>query len=249
MDIYTNHNSILPYTGNPDSRKVRPYRDERVLWWNVGTDGTDSAFPLRCATGHSLFQLPNPFLQELPLRFLLGQRQSFLIRSPSLSGPAQPAVQIGTGRMRQVVICQFAMFQHRVDMLQSGLWAIAHGNGHGTIEMGYRRRVNSHQLVVKRNNLPPVGRSGRFRFSMNGRDRSLQRVSTEAAGVQGLLHQGPSLRDLLPVPERAVLIVQQNQLSGRRGSRGATGFLEQHQGKQPHDFRLWDFRLWLEFGQ
>ena len=44
-----------------------------------------------------LFQLPNPLLQELPLRFLLGQRQSFLIRGPSLSGPAEPAVHIRAG--------------------------------------------------------------------------------------------------------------------------------------------------------
>src|SRR5579859_5450913 len=104
--------------------------------------------------------------------------------------------------------------------------------------------MNSNQLVVKRNNLPPVGRSCRFRLSMNGCDRSLQCVSTEAAGVQGFLHQSHSLRDLLPVPERAVLMLQQNQLSGWRGSRGATGFLEQHQGKQAYDFRVWDFRLW-----
>ena len=46
---------------------------------------------------HSLFQLPNPLLQELPLWFLLGQRQSFLIRRPSLSCPAKPAVHIRTG--------------------------------------------------------------------------------------------------------------------------------------------------------
>jgi hypothetical protein len=43
-----------------------------------------------------LFQLPNPLLQELPLWFLLGQRQSFLIRGPSLSCPAKPAVHIRT---------------------------------------------------------------------------------------------------------------------------------------------------------
>ncbi len=30
-----------------------------------------------------LFQLPNPLLQELPLWFLVGQRQSFLIRGPN----------------------------------------------------------------------------------------------------------------------------------------------------------------------
>jgi len=34
-----------------------------------------------------LFQLPNPLLQELPRRFLLGQRQSFLIRGPGLRCP------------------------------------------------------------------------------------------------------------------------------------------------------------------
>src|SRR6202034_172669 len=44
-----------------------------------------------------LFQLPNPLSQELPLWSLLGQRQSFLIRGPSLGRPAEPAVHIGTG--------------------------------------------------------------------------------------------------------------------------------------------------------
>jgi hypothetical protein len=41
-------------------------------------------------------EMPNPLLEELPLWFLLGQGQSFLIRRPSLSCPAQPAVRIGT---------------------------------------------------------------------------------------------------------------------------------------------------------
>src|SRR5271166_43710 len=106
------------------------------------------------------------------------------------------------------------------------------------------RRLNSYQLVVKRDNLPPVGLTDRFRLRMNGRNRSLQCVRAEAAGLQGFLQQCHSLRDLLFVPERAVLIFQQNQLSGRRGSRGVTGFLQQHQGKQPNDLRLW-----LEVGQ
>src|SRR5205809_7071911 len=50
-----------------------------------------------CAGDHFLFQLPNPLLQEVPLRFLLGQRQRSLIRGPSLSRPAEPAVHICTG--------------------------------------------------------------------------------------------------------------------------------------------------------
>jgi len=44
-----------------------------------------------------LSQLPNSLLQELPLWFLLGQRQSFLIRGPGLSCPAKPAVNIRAG--------------------------------------------------------------------------------------------------------------------------------------------------------
>ena len=43
-----------------------------------------------------LFQLPNPLLQELPLWFLLGQGQSFLIRGPGLRRPAEPAAHIRT---------------------------------------------------------------------------------------------------------------------------------------------------------
>src|ERR1700679_778366 len=87
------------------------------------------------ATPFFLFQLANPLLQKLPLWFLLGQRQSFLIRGPGLSGPAEPAAHIRAGGMRQVIICQFAVCQHRVDMRQTGLWTIAHGNGHCTIEV------------------------------------------------------------------------------------------------------------------
>src|ERR1035441_9475287 len=127
--------------------------------------------------------------------------------------------------MRQAIIGQFAMFQYRVDMRQTGLWTIAHGNCHGTIQLYNWRRLNSYQSVVKRNNLPPVGRSDRFRLRMNGPNRSLQCVGAEAAGLQGFLQQCYSLRDLLPVPERAILVLQQNQLSGRRGSRGVTRFL------------------------
>jgi hypothetical protein len=49
-----------------------------------------------------LFQLANAHLQELSLRFLLRQRPSFLISSPSLNCPAEPAANICAGCMRKV---------------------------------------------------------------------------------------------------------------------------------------------------
>jgi toxin ParE1/3/4 len=90
-----------------------------------------------------LFQLTNPLSQELPLWFLLGQRQRLLVRRTRLSRPAQPAAHICAGGMRQVIISQFAIFQHRVDLHQPGLWTIAHGDGHSTIELYNWRRLNS----------------------------------------------------------------------------------------------------------
>src|ERR1700678_73898 len=67
---------------------VRPSLHSRTA--GVGFDGSSKKFSF-------LFQLPNPLLQELPLRFLLGQRQSFLVSGASLGGPAEPAVHIGPG--------------------------------------------------------------------------------------------------------------------------------------------------------
>src|SRR6476469_1246217 len=89
-----------------------------------------------------LIQFRKPSCEKSPLWFLLGKGQCLLIRRTSLICPAEPAVHIRTGGMRQVIIRQFAMFEHRVNMRQTGLWTIAHGNGNGTIELYDWRRLN-----------------------------------------------------------------------------------------------------------
>ncbi len=98
--------------------------------------------------------------------------------------------------MRQVVICQFAMFQDRVDMLQTGLWTIAHGNGHGAIQIDNRRRLNSYQLVVKRNNLPPVGRSRSIRPPH-------ERPRSQPAGCKHRSGGTSGLSPPMPLPPRS----------------------------------------------
>src|SRR5258708_38499152 len=94
-------------------------------WEKLGTDEWWSAPSFL----NFLFQLPNPLLQELALWFLLGQGQSLFIRGPSFDCSAEPAVHVCTGGMRQVIVGQFALFQHRVDLRQTGLWTIGHCNG------------------------------------------------------------------------------------------------------------------------
>jgi hypothetical protein len=73
--------------------------------------------------------------------------------------------------------------------------------------------LNLKQPVVEQRNLAPVRRCCGGTLGVNSGNGRLQSVGTEAAGLQGFPQQCHSLRDLLPV-------LQQNQLSGRRGSRG-----------------------------
>lgn len=58
-------------------------------------------------TRHFLFQLLDPPLQELPLPFLLGQGQRLLVRRPSLSCPAEPAMHWTTVRKRYQGIVRY----------------------------------------------------------------------------------------------------------------------------------------------
>src|SRR5690242_4571864 len=104
-------------------------------------------------------------------------------------------------------------------MSKPRLWTIAHRNRHSAIEIHNWRWLDSDQLIIKRDDLSPVGRRGRFGFSMNGGDGGLQCVSTEAARLQSSLNQCQSFSDLFTVPKRAVLLLQQDQISRRRHSR------------------------------
>src|ERR1700677_1987269 len=64
--------------------------------WLRSRSSSDSRWGDRKSTATLFFfQLPKALLQEFTLWLLLGQRQSFLIRGPSLSRPAEPAAHIG----------------------------------------------------------------------------------------------------------------------------------------------------------
>jgi hypothetical protein len=65
-----------------------------------------------------LFQLPNPLLQKLPLWFLVGSGPTPFHKTPEPQPSCRTCRTYPHGGMRQVIICQFAMFQHRVDMLR-----------------------------------------------------------------------------------------------------------------------------------
>ena len=92
--------------------------------------------------------------------------------------------------------------------------------GHGAIQIyNWRRLEFPSQLVVKRNNLPPVSGRYRFRLRMNGCNRSLQ-CKSRSGGTAELSPPRPLLSAICSrfQSERS-WFSSKNQLSGRRGSR------------------------------
>jgi hypothetical protein len=73
---------------------------------------------------------------------------------------------------------------------------------------------------------------------VNCRDSRLQGVSTETARSPSALGERDAFGDLISIPQRAILPVQQDQLSFCRASSGAARFLQQHESQQAHHFGL-----------
>ena len=68
---------------------------------------------------------------------------------------------------------------------------------------------------------------------VDGRDRRLELVLAHRALLHGAVEQGEPLGDQRPVPQRAILLGQRDQLAVGVGPRGAPGVDQQHQREQP----------------
>ena len=78
---------------------------------------------------------------------------------------------------------------------------------------------------------------------MNGHNGRLQSVSTEAARSQRALRKRDAFGNLVPVPQRPILLLQQDQVSVARGSGGETRLVQQHEPQQAHHL---EFRKQVE---
>src|SRR5208282_18155 len=90
------------------------------------------------------------------------------------------------------------------------------------------------QLVVEQRNLAPVRGSHGGTFGVNGRNGGLQSVGTEAARSKSALGERDAFGDLVLVPERPILLLEQDQVSAARGSGGAPRLVQQHEPQQAH---------------
>src|SRR6266540_682204 len=127
--------------------------------------------------------------------------------------------------------------------------AVAMRDGDRAVQLDYRRRIRTRQHVVEADDLRPIRRDRTGSLGVQRRNRALNRVrpdgpfgsaSIAQARPQGKrpFHEPYSLRDLIAVPQRAILIVEQDQVAGRGGAGGAAGFVQQHQREQAKRLRL-----------
>ena len=73
---------------------------------------------------------------------------------------------------------------------------------------------------------------------MRGGDRGLELVRPGPAQADRALEHPEALVDAGPVPERAVLVVEEHELPVRADARRAAGVLEEHEREQPEHLGL-----------
>ncbi len=121
----------------------------------------------------------------------------------------------------------------RVDQAHALLDVAGERDGSGVIEAGDRRAVELQQRLVRRDHgrrVRPLG--------VAGGDRRLELVEPGAAERLGALEHPQALVDLARIPEVAVLVGEQHELTVGREARVAAGVLQQHQRQQPERLGL-----------
>ena len=114
--------------------------------------------------------------------------------------------------MRVQILRQLAACEQCVDQNQTGGGTVAHRDRRGAIELDHRRWIDTQQHIVKTDDLRPIGRRRVRRFGVDRGDRRLQCVRSDAARRECSLDEGYPFGDLIAVPERPILILEENEL-------------------------------------
>jgi hypothetical protein len=136
--------------------------------------------------------------------------------------------------VRKVIVGEVLARQQVIDKSKSLLWTFAHGNGHCAVQFDSRGWLNPKQLDVEQRNLAPVRGCCGGTLGVNGRNGRLQSGGTKAARSKSAFGERDAFGDLVLVPQRPILLLQQDQVSVGGGSGGAARLVQQHEPQQAH---------------
>src|SRR5580700_8750981 len=122
--------------------------------------------------------------------------------------------------------------------MQTCLRSITHGDGYGAIQFDDRRRLDAQQQVVQADNFFPVSGFAAAGLRVDSSYGGLEGVGAEAAGREGTTDERSAFGDLPSVPERAILVVEENDFAVGRSTSCPAGFVKKHEGEQALGFRF-----------
>jgi hypothetical protein len=120
-----------------------------------------------------------------------------------------------------------------VQQFEPGLRPADLGERYRAVERDHRVGGDTFEDLVQQVHLTPVRVLGGTGVGVSRGDRRLELVGTELRAGHRLTDQGGALGDQLAVPPFPVLFGERDQVTARRGPRGAPGVGQQHQREQP----------------
>jgi hypothetical protein len=92
--------------------------------------------------------------EEAPFRILSRQSQCPQVGRTGIVDSSQPAIEVGSRWVREMVAAQIAALEHRVDERQSGGRSMVHGDCRRAVQLDDRRRVEFEQDIIDRDDSP-----------------------------------------------------------------------------------------------
>ena len=152
-----------------------------------------------------------------------------LVGRTSLVDAIEPAQQLGARCVQIVVRVEL----EAVDQCERSLDLARFGHGCGLVQLHDRRAGSAGELVVESRELRPV----LGLLDVQGRNGRLEHVGVAAAERERTVERGSSLRDLVEIPARAILVAKQDDRAVG-DARLAPGVVDQHECQEPLHLRL-----------
>ena len=146
-----------------------------------------------------------------------------------LRSAAEAAQHVPARRREQVVLAQFPVRCDPLQQGQPGLGSLGQGDGNGSVQLDHGRGRHVEEAVVEHGDLGPVRRA--VTPDVAGGDGRLDLEGPGTVEACRRLEQLPTLGDGRGIPQRAVLLRQDDELAVRVDPRRAAGVVEEHEGE------------------
>ena len=166
-------------------------------------------------------------MQPFPQKVLLGGDLGLFESLAKMSGGNLRTMKLrfefAEDRVKEIIRFELLAIPKRFESGHSGRGAMHIRHGNGAIESDYGLVIELHELIIKRENLPPVGSLGILSDAMAGGDASLKMVCADFGSLGRLRQMKHASSDHRLVPARSILLTKAQDVTFGIGSRRKAG--------------------------